>query len=98
MTTDKCPTCGRKFASPGNGAKVTAESRKQAKDKARAELAIVALERALANPTSLLMRTCGDEIASGLLEAITLERTRLSLALADPEALRAIYRRNEARP
>lgn len=97
MTINKCPTCGRKFASPGNGAKVTAESRKQAKDKARAELAIASLDLVLANPNGLLTR-CGDVLAPDFLDAVSAERLRLSLALANPEALRAIYRRNEARP
>lgn len=109
ITADKCPTCGRRFSTPrapgdGNGIKVSAsdaaEARKQVKDRARAESAIAALGRVLANPTSLLARAhIGDQLGIGFLESVSLERTRLLLALADPEALRAIYRRNEkARP
>lgn len=101
ITADKCPTCGRRFSTPrGNGDAVkvsasdAAEARKQGQDRARAESAIVALNRVLSNPSSLLTR-CGDVLAPDFLDAVTAERTRLSAALLSPDALRMIYRRNE---
>lgn len=96
---DKCPTCGRRFSTRGNGisASDAAEARKQLRDRARAESAIVALDRVLACPDSLLTRCgdVGDVLAPDFMDAVTTERTRLSVALLSPDALRAIYRRNE---
>lgn len=100
-TADKCPTCGRRFSTPrndSNGVKIStsdaAEARKQAKDRARAESAIVALDRVLADPSSVLTR-CGDVLAPDFMEAVTAERARLAIALLSADTLRGIYRRNE---
>jgi hypothetical protein len=75
------------------------ELAKQAKDKGRAEAAIDSLDRFLANPDSLRSRSWASEppIAISVILAAQDERDRLCLALGNPEALRMIYRRNEAR-
>jgi len=75
------------------------EPQKQAKDRARAELAIAALDRFIINPDGVRFRSVASEppVPMELVIAAGEERDRLVSQLDNPEALRLIYRRNEVR-
>jgi len=74
------------------------EAGKQAKDVQRAQAAIAALDRFIANPNITRMRTASEPpISIEVREGAAMERDRLMAALPNPEALKMIYRRNEVR-
>lgn len=66
-------------------------------DRQRALLAINRLRAVLSAPSSVLMTHCGDTLPASFIPAIQSEHDRLLMSIDDPQALRAIYRRNERR-
>lgn len=89
----KCPNCGYVHN------KENAEEVKQKKDRKRAEAAIAALERVIADPSSTLRNeTDWYPLRSNvdlLVNACKEEHARLSARLDNPKLLKEIYRRSE---
>lgn len=79
-----------------------ADAKKVAQDTKRAQVAIAALESVLANPVERLHSHVGGlygvpAVSSSFLPAVEAELIRMRAAVGNPEALRAIYHRNEVR-
>jgi hypothetical protein len=77
----------------------TGEVKKQAQDRKKAERDISVLERVVSDPASVrsLVHPVYDTLPDSFMPAVEAELARMRAAVSDPEKLRMIYRRGEAR-